>query len=102
MVDEDITLIDPTVELEEAFRSMVAEYAHTDEYRYQEIAELADGGAGFAAAHAAGRQAAATARSVQTRLMAFLSAGVASGRRSIAPPTAGRNRVALDAPRRMR
>ncbi len=49
MGDEDITLIDPTVELEQAFRSMVAEYARTDEYSYQEIAELADGGAGFAA-----------------------------------------------------
>ncbi len=49
MTEENITLIDPTAELEESFRSMIAEYARTDEYRYQEIPELDAHGAGFAA-----------------------------------------------------
>ena len=49
MAEEQVALVEPTVALEESFLAMLAEYARTDEYRYQEIPELADGGPGFGA-----------------------------------------------------
>ena len=44
MGTETLTLVEPTIALERAFRSLVEDYRAADEGRYQDIPELAGGG----------------------------------------------------------